>query len=162
MKKRLYVLSFIFVVIDQFIKIIISNTIKLNTSINLIPNFFYLSNVHNDGAAFSIMSGNRFFLLLITVLALIIIYFCFLKNNNMTKLETLLNSMLLGGIIGNFIDRIIYGYVIDYLEFNIFGYNFPIFNFADICIVLSVIGILINSIREDLCKSLKLKKKQAE
>ena len=69
-------------------------------------------------------------------------------------------SMLYGGIIGNFIDRIIYGYVIDYLEFIIINYNYPIFNFADICIVISVIGIVIKSIWEDVCKSSKLKKKQ--
>lgn len=58
-------------------------------------------------------------------------------------------GILLGGIIGNLIDRIIYGYVIDYLNFNIFGYNFPVFNFADICIVISIFIIIIEILKGD-------------
>lgn len=53
---------------------------------------------------------------------------------------------MIGGILGNLFDRIIYGYVIDYLDFYIFGYNFPIFNIADICIVISVILIIIDTL----------------
>ena len=93
-----------------------------------------------------------------SIIALVVIYFCFIKDKNLSKLEIVLISMLIGGIIGNFIDRIIFKYVIDYLEFIILGYYFPVFNFADICIVLSIIGIIILSIKEDICKSSKLKK----
>ena len=67
-----------------------------------------------------------------------------IKNNvKLKNIDKIIYGVLLGGIIGNLIDRVLYGYVIDYLSFNIFGYSFPIFNFADICIVLSMIGLII-------------------
>ena len=61
--------------------------------------------------------------------------------------------MLIGGITGNLLDRIVYGYVIDYLSFKIFNYNFPVFNLADVFIVVSILLILIKGIKEALCKS---------
>lgn len=149
MQKKLYGLSFIFVIIDQIIKYVISNNVTLNTSITVIDNFFYLTNVHNDGAAFSILSGNVIFLILMTIISLVVIYFFFIKDKNTSKIETIFISMLLGGIIGNFLDRLIHGYVIDYLETIIFNYHFPIFNFADICIVLGIIGIMIVGIKNN-------------
>ena len=86
----------------------------------------------------------------------------FVKGKSLKGIELILTSMLIGGIVGNFIDRIIYRYVIDYLGFIIVNYNFPIFNFADICIVLSVIGLVIYSLKEDICKNSKSKKKLEE
>ncbi len=162
MKKKLYGLSVIILIIDQIIKIIISNNIKIGKQIKIIDKFFYITNVHNDGAAFSMLSGNVIFLILITILSLIVIHIFFVKDKSLNKIELILTSMLIGGIFGNFIDRIIHRYVIDYLEFIIFNYDFPIFNFADICIVLSVIGLVLYSIKEDLCKNSKLKKKLEE
>ncbi len=158
MRKKLCIFSLIFIVIDQLIKYLISNNIILNSEIKIIDKFFYITHVHNNGAAFSMFSGNIIFLIIMTLLALIVIYLFFIKNKKLSNFEILLTSLLIGGIIGNFIDRIIFNYVIDYLEFIIFDYYFPIFNFADICIVLSVIGIVILSVKEDLCKNLKLKK----
>lgn len=158
MRKKLFGLSIIFIIIDQVIKLLISNNITLNTDITIIDKFFYITNVHNNGAAFSSFSGNTIFLIIMSIIALIVIYFCFIKDKDLSKIEVILISMLIGGIIGNFIDRIIFKYVIDYLEFIIFGYYFPIFNFADICIVLSIIGIIILSVKEDICKNSKLKK----
>ena len=162
MQKKLYGLSLIFVIIDQIIKFIVSNNITLNKDISVIPNFFYISNVHNDGAAFSMFSGNRIFLIIITIISLLVVYACFIKNKKLKGLELVCISMLLGGIVGNFIDRIIFGYVIDYLGIILGSYYFPIFNFADICIVLSVVGLIFLSIKEDLCKNSKLKKKLEE
>ena len=158
MQKKLFGLSFVFIVIDQVIKYIISSNIKLNSGIKVIDKFFYITYVQNDGAAFSMFSGNQIFLILMTILALVVIYMFFIRNKKLSKIEFILISMLIGGIIGNFIDRIIFRYVIDYLEFIIFGYYFPIFNFADICIVISIIGIVLLSIKEDICKNSKLKK----
>ena len=158
MKKKLYGLSLVLVVIDQVIKYFISNNITLNKEIKVIDNFFYITHVHNDGAAFSILSGNIILLILITLVALVIIHLFFIKNKRLNKLELILTSMLIGGILGNFIDRIIFKYVIDYLEFIIFGYYFPVFNFADICIVLSIFGLIVLEFKEDLCKNMRLKK----
>lgn len=162
MQKKIYGLSLIFVIIDQIIKVVVSNNIMLNKDISVIPNFFYITNVHNDGAAFSMFSGNRFFLIIVTIIALLAAYLCFIRNKKLKCTELVCISMLLGGIVGNFIDRIIFGYVIDYLGVILGSYYFPIFNFADICIVLSVFGLILLSIKEDICKSSKLKKKLEE
>lgn len=158
MKKRLCILSFIFILIDQVIKLIVSNNIKLNTDITIINKLFYITNVHNDGAAFSMLSGNVIFLILFTLVALVIIYLFFIKDKELSKIDVILYSMLIGGIVGNFIDRIIYRYVIDYIGVIIGTYYFPIFNFADMCIVISIIGIILFSLKEDICKNTKLKK----
>ena len=65
------------------------------------------------------------------------------KNKPKYKLEKIAYSLILGGAIGNFLDRIVYGYVIDFLDFYIFGYNYPIFNLADTFIVLGVLLLII-------------------
>ncbi len=148
MQKKLYGLSFVLVIIDQIIKYVISKTITFNTSITIIDRVFYLTNVHNDGAAFSILSGNIIFLILMTIISLVVIYLLFIKDRTISKIENIFISMLLGGIVGNFIDRLFHGYVIDYLETIIVNYHFPIFNFADICIVLGIIGIMLVSIKD--------------
>lgn len=155
MKKILW-LSLMVVIIDQLIKIIISKTIIINESITLINNFFLITNVRNIGAAFSMLSGNRIFLILISFLALIIIYIFCIKEKKLKKIEILIYILLIGGIIGNLVDRIIHGYVIDYLEFKIMNYNAPIFNFADICIVIGCLLLGLVTIKEEIkCKSLK-------
>lgn len=158
MKKKLGILSIFFVVIDQVIKLIVKSNIGLNTDIKIIDNFFYLSHVHNDGAAFSMFSGNIIFLIIITIIALVAIYMIFIKDKKLSNIYIILISMLIGGILGNFIDRIVYNYVIDYLSFIIFDYYFPVFNFADICIVVSIISIVILEFKEDICEKSKLKK----
>ena len=158
MKKKLGIFSLIFVILDQVIKLVVKNNIKLNTDIKIIDNFFYLSHVHNDGAAFSMFSGNLIFLIIITIIALVAIYMIFIKDKKLSNIYIFLLSMLIGGILGNFIDRIIYNYVIDYLSFILLGYYFPVFNFADICIVISIISIVILEFKEDICVKSKLKK----
>ena len=71
---------------------------------------------------------------------------------HITDFDIFTHSLLLGGILGNLLDRIVNGYVIDYISLNIFGYHFPIFNFADICIVISVILIFSSALKGDLWK----------
>ena len=141
-----------FLVVDQILKVFLSRMLELNESIVIIKNLFNITLVHNTGAAFSILSGNRIFLILIGLIALIFIIYYINKEKNINTLNTITYSLLIGGIIGNLIDRIIYGYVIDYISIILGHYYFPIFNFADICIVISIILITINMIREDLWK----------
>ena len=159
MKKKLCIFSLLFIFVDQLIKILISNNIALGKENYIINKLLYITHVHNDGAAFSMFSGNLIFLIIITIISLVAVYFFFIKDKVLNKLELVLTSMLIGGIIGNFIDRIIYNYVIDYIGVIIFKYYFPIFNFADICIVLSIIGLILLGFKEDLCKNTKLMKK---
>ena len=145
--KRLSIVALIFIIIDQIVKIIISNTMKEHQSIVIIKNFFNITYTQNDGAAWSIMSGNRIILILISVFVLGLVYFLFIKDKKITKTESVIYGLLIGGIVGNLIDRIISGKVIDYLDFNILGYNYPIFNIADICIVVSIIILIILTLK---------------
>lgn len=143
--KKISIIAIIIVILDQISKIIIANTINLNDSINVIPNFFKLTYTKNFGAAWSIMQNRRLFLIIATIIALIFIFYLIYKEKKLTNLRTVYYGFLLGGIFGNFIDRISYGYVIDFFDFNIFGYNFPIFNISDSFIVIGVIMILIEN-----------------
>jgi len=141
--------SFIIFIIDQLVKLFVGFSLELNTSITVFNNFFYISNVHNYGAAFSILYGNRIFLVIVSIITLILVYYFLLKNKKFNWFNIILYSLLIGGILGNLFDRIIYGYVVDYLDFYIFNYNFPIFNIADICIVISVILVIIDTLWGD-------------
>lgn len=144
--KKILPISLLFVVIDQVVKILVINKMALQQSITIINNFFNITYVRNTGAAWSILSGNVLLLIMISVLALITIYYYLIKDKDLNKIDIVSYSMLIGGIIGNLIDRIVHGYVIDYLDFKIFNYNFPIFNIADTLIVISIIIIGISLI----------------
>src|SRR5574344_1327879 len=145
--KKIIPISLILILIDQIIKIIITNKLELLNSIIIIKNFFNITHVNNYGAAWSIMSGNRILLISIAIITLILIYYFLIRNKKLTSLDIISYSMLISGIIGNLADRIIHGFVIDYLDFNIFGYGFPIFNFADMMIVISVLLIIISILK---------------
>ena len=148
--KKITLISLICIFIDQITKLIIKNTINLHSSIILIKNFFSLTYVKNYGAAWSILSGSRIFLIIIALVSLFLIYNYFIKDKNLSKLEIITYGLLIGGIIGNLIDRIIFGYVIDFFDFLIFNYNFPVFNFADIFIVVSAGLIIIDTVRGEV------------
>lgn len=145
--KRVVIFSLIIFIIDQLVKLAIGFGIDVNTSFVVIKNFFSLSNVHNYGAAFSILYGNRIFLIIVSIFALVFVYYFMLKNKDLSKLDIAIYSLLIGGILGNMFDRIVYGYVVDFFDFHIFWYDFPVFNIADICIVISVFLILCDTIR---------------
>ena len=145
--RKIVLISSILFILDQITKLIVGFCIDLNTSVTVIKNFFYISNVHNYGAAFSVLYGNTIFLIIISLVALFLIYHFMIKDKNLKKFDIIIYSLLIGGIFGNLFDRVIYGYVVDFLDFNIFGYGFPVFNIADVCIVISVILLIIDSFR---------------
>lgn len=150
--KKLSVYTLMFIICDQLIKILITNNLVPYQYIDVIKNFITITHVHNTGAAFSILSDNVWLLIGISLIALVLIYYYILKKIVITKLNILIYSLLIGGIIGNLIDRIIHGYVIDYISVNIFGYHFPVFNLADIGIVVSVFLLFIKTFKEEVCK----------
>ena len=141
--KKIGIISLVFILIDFIVKIIVNSNMNVYDSIIIIPNFFSITYVRNIGAAFSIMENSRILFIIIGFVALILIYKYLIMNKVLNKYLMISYSMLIGGIIGNMIDRILYGYVIDYLSFNIFGYSFPIFNLADTFIVVSIIMLII-------------------
>lgn len=143
------ILSLFLIAFDQILKIVIDNRLHLNESKVIISKFFSITNVHNAGAAWNILNNKSIFLIIIGIAALILIYFFFIKGKKLKKFDSVLISMLIAGIIGNMIDRIRLGYVIDYLDFYIFGYDYPVFNLADILIVTSIILIAIRSLKEE-------------
>ena len=141
--KKISILSLIFIIIDFVIKFVIDKCMNVYDTIRVIPNFFSIMYVRNTGAAFSIMENNRVLFIVIGIISIYLIWRFLIKDKDLNKYYVVIYSMLIAGIIGNMIDRIIYGYVIDYVSFNIIGYSFPIFNLADIFIVVSVIMLII-------------------
>lgn len=143
MKKKFLLLSSCFTLIDIVSKLLIKNILAMGESIIIIPNFFNITYVINDGAAFSILKGKRILFIFLAIILLGYIFYL-MKNNKLTKWYY---TLLIGGILGNLFDRIVYGYVIDFLDFQIFNYKAPIFNLADTFIVISIFLILIEEIR---------------
>ena len=144
-KSEIYKIGAVIVIIDQIIKILIKKYLKENKFIKIIPNFFSLYHVKNTGAAFSILENNTILLIIIGFLVLIFLDKEISKEKNLDKYQILSLGMIIGGIIGNLLDRIMYHGVIDYLSFQFGSYYFPIFNFADIGITLGVLLLIINT-----------------
>lgn len=140
MYKKLFIFGIIFLLIDQISKGLINIYMNVNESIKIFD-FLLLTYVHNTGAAFSMLSGARWLFIILGIIALNIIYIYFIKNKDLNNFEIVAYALLLSGIIGNLIDRILYGYVIDFIDVTVF--DFAIFNFADSFIVISVILLLL-------------------
>lgn len=141
--KKLFILVILFTFIDQITKIAVSLNMHVNSSINIIPNFFDITYVLNTGAAFSIFKGARFIFIIISIIMLNLIYIYFIKDKQIDNKKQIIYSILISGILGNMIDRIMYGYVIDFLHFHILNFDFAIFNVADIFIVLSILLLIV-------------------
>ena len=125
--------------------------IDLHESIKVIKNFFYLTYTRNTGAAFSILEDGRILCLVVTVIALLFIN-KYMNKEYIKGIDNIIYGMIIGGILGNLLDRIVYGYVIDFLDFKIFGYNYPVFNLADTFIVVGAILLIITGIYKDYKK----------
>lgn len=149
MKKKYLIITIIFFFIDFISKLILSKVLELGKSIKVIKNFFYITLAHNDGAAFSILRDKQILLIIVTVIALFFIY-KYVNKEDLGKYDSFAFSMITGGILGNLLDRIVYNYVIDFLDFKIFGYDFPVFNLADSFIVIGVFLLVIKSIKEGI------------
>lgn len=146
MNKKMLIIAIIALAIDQISKIVSSIYLTLNHPVKIISNFFYLTLCQNSGAAWGLFSNSKFIIGIGTVLAMIIIYhfiYCFKQN----KRNNLAFGLLMGGLAGNLIDRILFGYVRDFLDFYIFKYDFPVFNVADMCIVVGVFLLIIAIIK---------------
>ncbi len=131
-------LSIFILLLDQFTKYLMFNYNKIFVNKDFL--LFRLDFVKNYGAAFNIFSGNRIFLSCISIIFSIIISCLILRKNTLNSLTLLSYSFILGGTIGNGIDRILRGYVIDFINLNFI--NFPVFNIADISINIGFIFLL--------------------
>lgn len=137
MDKKVFVLGTIITILDQIIKFVVTHFLSLGESIKIIINFFSINYVNNYGGAWSLFNNQVMFLVIVSfvILFLLIGYMYKFKIN---KRNIISFGLLFGGILGNLIDRVCFGYVKDYLAFKIFNYNFPVFNLADIAIVVGV------------------------
>jgi len=137
---KLYFLSLSFFIsfIDQFTKYLIFYNYKIFINKDFV--LFRIDFVKNYGAAFNILSGSRIFLSLISIIFSILLIYLILIKNNLKSFDLYSYSLILGGTIGNGIDRILKGFVIDFINLNII--NFPVFNIADISINIGLIFLL--------------------
>ena len=158
MKKKPYIIAFLFFLIDLISKQVIVHVMNVGDSIKVINNFFYLTYTQNKGAAWSILEDQRILLLIVSVLALYLIN-KFINKEELTKLENWSYGMIIGGILGNIFDRIVFSYVIDFIDFKIFGYDYPVFNLADSFIVIGIILMAIISIRKEMHERSKSRRK---
>lgn len=141
MKKKVLLYSIFLFLIDQMSKYTFDKLFPLGSSTRVCEKFFYITKTYNDGISFSMLSGSKWFIILISLIIILFLYF-YSKNFKENKRNILAFSLVYGGLLGNLFDRIIHGYVIDFLDFYIFNYNYPVFNVADICICFGVALLL--------------------
>lgn len=153
-----FIIGIVFI-LDQYTKYLIEENIKLNESVNLIKNFFNLTYVRNTGAAFSILSGKVNLLIIISWM----IFFYLIYEIYMNIKENIYPyfiAVLIGGLVGNLYDRIVFGYVRDFLDFNILGYDYPVFNISDMFVVLGVILLTVHILFKGETNGIKSKKRR--
>lgn len=144
-----YLFALIVIGIDQLTKWIVIQKMEILDSIPIIENFIYITSHRNAGAAWGILQGQMMFFYIITLIVIIgLIYYMekYAKDNKLTAISL---SLMLGGAIGNFIDRLLRQEVVDFIDVMIFKYDFPIFNVADSALVTGVILIFISMIVEE-------------
>lgn len=142
-----YLISVAVFCLDYVTKKIIASQMTIGDKISVIGDFFLITSHRNKGAAFGILQGQRTFFLIITcaVVLGIVVYMHMNRKSGKPLMMTAL-GLVLGGAAGNFLDRALYGEVVDFLQFNFGSYMFPIFNVADMAIVIGVGLILLDTL----------------
>jgi len=142
-----YVLSIIVIIVDFVSKKWIVNNMTEQDEFSVIGNFFLITSHRNRGAAFGILQDQRWFFIVVTIIIVIaLIWYMQVIGKKGSKILLLGLASVLGGAIGNFIDRARFGEVVDFFKFNFGSYTFPIFNVADSAIVIGVILILLDTL----------------
>lgn len=136
-------------ILDQFVKFIIMSIFTYQETVFVIPKFLYFTYVKNTGGAWSIFSNSVWFLLIIGIICVIGLGYYIYKKDKFSLLEVIYLGLIIGGILGNFIDRLFRSGVIDYIGLVFGDYYFPVFNIADICIVGGAFLLMIDSLRSD-------------
>lgn len=147
----LYLLAIVVLVaIDQFSKYLITqNLFEGVKEIVLIKDFFNVTYVKNFGAGFSILQNQTIFLIVVTIIAIGFVSYLLIKSKNSESFNRVCYILIIGGAIGNLIDRLTLGYVIDFLDFYIFGYDFPVFNLADSFLTIGCILLILSILLEN-------------
>jgi signal peptidase II len=152
---KYYIYAIVVFLLDQTTKWMIVNKIPLHEARSVIGEFFQITSHRNRGAAFSILQDQRWFFVVVTLIVMVgIVWYIRRTIREGKKLLSFALSLLLGGALGNFLDRALFGEVVDFLQFRfqftLFGkeidYIYPIFNVADSAIVVGVLLIFVDSI----------------
>ena len=133
------VVAGVITIIDQLTKYLIAVNIAEKTAIPVIRNFFYIVHTTNSGIAWGLLEGQTTLLILITLVAFVL--FGYIAKDVDFKHKKFLSfgiALMIGGAVGNFIDRVISGEVVDFLDFYFFGESFPVFNVADIALTIGM------------------------
>lgn len=144
-----YAIAILMVAFDQVTKWLVLKNMELGESIPIIEDFLYFTSHRNRGAAWGILEGQMWFFYIITVIVIIGIIIYMQKSKNEGALFKWALALMLGGAIGNFIDRVVRQEVVDFIHTFPFGYNFPIFNIADSSLVIGVGLLIIHMFREE-------------
>ena len=153
MKKRIVLVSIICLIIDQISKILITNNFDVGTGKTIIPSFFSFVYIRNTGAAWGMFSDGTIILAIMSIIFLVFAIKYIIDLKEVTSLGICAYGLLLGGIIGNLVDRLVRRFVVDFLSFNFFSYNFPVFNIADCFIVIAIILLIIETVIKDRKKN---------
>ena len=141
MQKKIVIFTVLFLLIDQISKIIVDNTISLDNSYMIADRFIYITKSYNTGIAWSMLSNKPYLVIIISIIIFILLIL-YMRKFQDNKQNILAFSLIYGGLLGNLIDRIIYGHVIDFIDIMIFNYDYPIFNIADSFIFIGVILLI--------------------
>ena len=142
-----FLISALLVGLDQWSKYLTVQNISLGETKEFIPGFLSLTHLRNTGAAWSLLEGKMIFFYVFTVIVSVVIIYLLIKNYKKSIWYSVGVSFVLAGAIGNFIDRVRLGYVVDMLQTDFM--NFPIFNVADSTLVVGVICIFIYLILDE-------------
>ena len=129
------------VLLDQITKMIVVNSMELYQSISVIDKVFSFTYIHNYGAAWGMLSDHRWVFILVTAIAIVILPIFLYRYRKLHFMFGFSLSLIIGGAIGNMIDRVFLGYVVDFLEATFI--DFPVFNVADICVVCGAIMMFV-------------------
>ena len=140
-----FLICVVIVVADQLTKYLVRSSFRLHESHSLIPGFFDLTFIKNTGAAWGMFRGQNTALILLSIVMLLVLIFFRRSFLSDIKVHRWALGLMLGGIIGNLIDRVFYQYVTDFLDFFIKGHHWPAFNIADAAICSGVFLYIVSS-----------------
>ena len=146
--KKLFISSMFLIVLDFITKLLVVEFLKAD--IVLISNIIYLTFVTNTGTFWGLFSDINIFFVFLSLVILGLLVYIIIKKTKLNKINTYLYSLVISGIVGNLIDRIIRGYVVYFIGIRLFSYNFPIFNFADLYIVIGVLLFIIIGDKDEI------------
>ena len=146
----IFITACFLILFDQLSKNFIVNHFMLGESKEIISNFFNITSHRNRGAAWGILQDSRLFFIVVTLIFMgILSYYLFKHKGKLSSFDKITFSLIYAGAIGNFIDRLTRHEVVDFLDFRIFEYDFPIFNLADCFICIGVFFLMLKIYNEE-------------